>query len=81
MADVSFWRSPFWQDNFCPAAQTHRCLIIYSSFAPHIKLHRNSDGKNPPSKQRIQSRNYAPEVIYFLGLSGKLKILDSETAR
>lgn len=82
MADVSCWRSPLWQDSFCPT-QTHRGLIIYSPFTPHIKLHTNSDCKKiqQPTKQKIQSRNYSPEVIHFLGLSVRLKILDTETSR
>lgn len=49
MADVSFWSSPLWQDNFCPA-QTQGCLNIYSLFAVHIKLHINRQTKDSVQK-------------------------------
>lgn len=73
MTDVSFWRSPLRQDDFCPT-QTSRCLIIYSPFAPHIKLHINSDCKNPTTKQTKDSvQKLFPRGNLFPGAFSRVK--------
>lgn len=48
------WINSFW----CPAWNF-----------PHIKLQINTDCKNPKTKQRIQPRNFFPEIIYCSELS------------